>query len=278
MSTGITATGNFWSAFFVNNRIVSGVIIIALYLIIISFFGYMIAPYIKKLYTGENTKLRKYTDPIIGFIEKVAGVDRNKTYSFKGYFISLIIFNFVAGTISFLFLIFQGYFFKAPGQDVMSPSLTFNTIISFLTNTNLQHYSSPTTLTYLDLTVVIIGLMFLSAGTGFAASMAFVRGIMNDDKKLGNFFHDFLVAIFDLILPLSPSVGTISFFLTSTIMPFLSSEESTIFSVVPSIILPVVSFFIFLSVAVIFLLFPSASASPRVEKNMVRNKSTTTEI
>ncbi len=203
MSTGITATGNFWSAFFVNNRIVSGVIIIALYLIIISFFGYMIAPYIKKLYTGENTKLRKYTDPIIGFIEKVAGVDRNKTYSFKGYFISLIIFNFVAGTISFLFLIFQGYFFKAPGQDVMSPSLTFNTIISFLTNTNLQHYSSPTTLTYLDLTVVIIGLMFLSAGTGFAASMAFVRGIMNDDKKLGNFFHDFLVAIFDLILPLS---------------------------------------------------------------------------
>ncbi len=77
---------------------------------------------------------------------------------------------------------------------------------------------------------------------------------------------------------ISPSVGTISFFLTSTIMPFLSSEESTIFSVVPSIILPVVSFFIFLSVAVIFLLFPSASASPRVEKNMVRNKSTTTEI
>ncbi len=203
MSSGISSSGNFWSNFFVNNRVVSGVIIIALYLVIISIFGYIIAPYIKKLYTGENTRLRKYTDPIIRAIEKIAGVDRNQTYSFKWYFISLIIFNLVAGVISFLFLMFQGYFFKAPGQSVMSPSLAFNTVVSFLTNTNLQHYSSPSTLTYVDLTVVIIGLMFLSAGTGFAASMAFVRGIINDDRKLGNFFHDFLVSIFDLILPLS---------------------------------------------------------------------------
>ncbi|MHB1440320.1 MAG: potassium-transporting ATPase subunit KdpA [Cuniculiplasma sp.] len=203
MSSTVVSSGNFWTTFFVNNRVVSGVIIIALYLAILSFFGYLIAPYIKKIYTGENTKLRKYTDPIIGTIEKLAGVDRNETYSFKGYFISLIIFNFVAGAVTFFFLIFQGYFFRAPGQSVMSPSLAFNTIVSFLTNTNLQHYSSPSVLTYVDLSIVIIGLMFISAGTGFAASMAFVRGIMNDDKKLGNFFHDFLVAIFDLILPLS---------------------------------------------------------------------------
>jgi K+-transporting ATPase ATPase A chain len=187
----------------VQDRIVSGVVIILLYLIILSVLGYLLASYIKKIYTGESTRLRRYTDPIIRFIEKIAGVDRDETYTFKGYFFSLVAFNAVAGVITFLFIMFQGDFFRGVNQTPMSPSLAFNTIVSFLTNTNLQNYSSTSVLTYSDLTVVIIGLMFISAGTGFAASMAFVRGILNDDKKLGNFFHDFLVAIFDLILPLS---------------------------------------------------------------------------
>ncbi len=203
MSSSAISSGSFWLNFFVSNRLVSGVIIIILYIAIISFFGYLISPYIKKIYKGENTRLRKYTDPIIIKIEQLAGIDREDTYSFKGYFLMLIIFNAIAGVIAFGFLYIQGNYFIAPGQKPLSPVLEFNTVISFLTNTDLQNYSSPTSLTYFDVTFVIIGLMFLSAGTGFAASMAFVRGILSDNKKLGNFFHDFLVAIFDLILPLS---------------------------------------------------------------------------
>lgn len=70
----------------------------------------------------------------------------------------------------------------------LSPVVEPNTVVSFLTNTNRQNYSSQTSLTYFDVTFVIIGLMFLSAGTGFAASMAFVRGILSDNNKLGKFF------------------------------------------------------------------------------------------
>lgn len=203
MSSTVSSSGSFWLNFFSSNRMVSGVIIILLYLAIISFFGYLISPYIKKIYRGENTRLRRYTDPIIIRIERLAGIDRNESYSFKGYFIMLLVFNAMAGIIAFAFLYIQGNYFISPGQKPLSPIVEFNTVISFLTNTNLQNYSSPTSLTYFDITFVLIGLMFLSAGTGFAASMAFVRGILSDNKKLGNFFHDFLVAIFDLILPLS---------------------------------------------------------------------------
>ena len=203
MSSVSPSASNFWSTFFVNNRMISGIIIIMLYLGIIAFLGYLIAPYIGKLYRGENTRLRKFTDPIIQSIEKIAGIDRDETYSFKGYFLMLIIFNAVAGGIAFLFLYVQGNYFISPGQTPLTPYVELNTVVSFLTNTNLQNYSNPNSLSYFDLTFVIIGLMFLSAGTGFAASMAFVRGILSDDNKIGNFFHDFLVSIFDLILPLS---------------------------------------------------------------------------
>lgn len=93
---------------------VSGVIIILLYLAIISFFGYLIAPYIKKIYGGENTRLRRYMDPIINRIEKFAGIDRNEIYSFKGYFIMLLVFNGIAGIIAFAFLYIQGNYFISP--------------------------------------------------------------------------------------------------------------------------------------------------------------------
>ena len=203
MSSSISSQGNFWSNFFVVDRLASGVIIILLYIAIITIFGYILSPYISKIYAGENTWFRKYSDPLITFIERAAGIDRDKRYTFRYYFGSLIFFNFIVGLFCFLFLILQGEFFAAPGQRPMNPFLAFNTVASFLTNTNIQNYSSPSRLTYLDITVVIITLMFVSATTGFAASMAFVRGILSDDGKIGNFFHDFLVSLFDLILPLS---------------------------------------------------------------------------
>ncbi len=203
MSSGLTSQGNFWTNFFVIDRYVSGVVIILLYLAVLSIMGYILAPYISKIYSGQNTWLRKYTDPIISLIERAAGVDREKTYSFRYYFISLVFFNFIVAIFCYFLLVIQGQYFPVPGQRPMNPFLAFNTVASFITNTNIQDYSSPLRLTYIGITMVIITLMYVSAATGFAASMAFVRGILNDDGKIGNFFHDFLVSLFDLILPLS---------------------------------------------------------------------------
>ncbi len=187
-----------------SNRGISGIIIIFIYIGLAILFGYLISDYIKKLYTDneEKTWLYPISGRIVNFFEKYLGENKNKQMKFKEYFLTLILFNFFAGVISFIFIYFQGYF-PYGSSNHMSLSLTFNTVISFLTNTDIQHYSNPFDLSILSWTFIITGLMFLSAGTGFAASMAFIRGILNDNGKLGNFYHDFLVSIFYLIFPLT---------------------------------------------------------------------------
>ncbi len=187
------------------NRAVSGIIITLIYIGLALVFGYLISGYIKKLYTDDEEKTWLYpiSGRIVKFFEKFFNEDKNKQMEFKEYFFTLIMFNFFAGIIAFIFIFFQRDFPYAYANNHMTLSLTVNTVISFLTNTNLQHYSNSFDLSILSWTFVITGLMFLSAGTGFAASMAFIRGILNDNGKLGNFYHDFLVSIFYLIFPLT---------------------------------------------------------------------------
>ncbi len=193
------------------NRAVSGIIITFIYIGLALLFGYLISGYIKKLYTDEEEKTWLYpiSGRIVNFFEKFFNENKNKQMKFKEYFFTLIMFNFFAGIIGFVFIYFQHDFPYSYANNHMDLSLTFNTVISFLTNTDLQHYSNSFDLSILSWTFVVTGLMFLSAGTGFAASMAFIRGILNDNGKLGNFYHDFLVSIFYLILPLTILVTVI---------------------------------------------------------------------
>lgn len=197
------ATGSFWGNFFLNNRLVSGSVIILIYIAIMTVMAFLLSGYIKKIYVGEPTFLDPVAGRIVAFFEKVFGENESKTMKFKEYFLNILVFNGAAGLVTFLVLYFQNVLPFGSGYTHFDPSLTFNTVASFLTNTNLQHYSNPLQLTFFSQTFVIIGLMFISAGTGFAASMAFIRGILNDKGFLGNFYHDFLVSIFYLILPLS---------------------------------------------------------------------------
>ena len=78
------------------------------------------------------------------------------------------------------------------GIGGMEPSLSFNTIISFMTNTNLQHYSGESGLSYFSQMMVIIFMMFTSAATGFSVAMAFVRGLAGKAKTVGNFYVDLI--------------------------------------------------------------------------------------
>ncbi|MCW6168254.1 MAG: potassium-transporting ATPase subunit KdpA [Thermoplasmatales archaeon] len=199
----VSSNGSFWSMFFLQNRLVSGAIIIIIYILIMLIFAYLISGYISSIYLDRKNSADRILRPILLFAEKLFGEDSSKKMKLKEYFLTLILFNASAGIIAFLFLYFQNKipFFGSYYQ--YSPSLVFNTVTSFLTNTDLQNYSNPLHLSYFSTTFVLTGLMFLSAGTGFAASKAFIHGIKNDDGYLGNFYHDFLVAIIYLIFPLT---------------------------------------------------------------------------
>jgi K+-transporting ATPase ATPase A chain len=94
------------------------------------------------------------------------------------------------------------------GIGNMEPTLAFNTISSFVTNTNLQHYSGETGLSYLTQMIVITFLQFVTAATGVAACVAIMRGLAGSKlQHLGNFYVDLTRATLRVFLPLSIVVG-----------------------------------------------------------------------
>ncbi|MBO9610976.1 MAG: potassium-transporting ATPase subunit A, partial [Paenibacillaceae bacterium] len=124
--------------------------------------------------------------------------------SWKRYAFSFLATNFVLVAVSYLILRLQGGLpFNPNDVGGMEPTLVMNTVISFITNTNLQHYSGETGLAYFSQMAVIMMMMFTSAATGFSVAVAFVRGITSKGRTIGNFFEDFVKAHTRVFFPLA---------------------------------------------------------------------------
>ncbi|MEK3867398.1 potassium-transporting ATPase subunit KdpA [Paenibacillus sp. FSL H7-0716] len=148
------------------------------------------------------------TDNIFGPVEKIiywlTGLKNRSEMNWKRYTLSLILTNVVLVAVSYLILRIQNILPINPnGIDKMESTLSFNTVISFMTNTNLQHYSGETGLSYFSQMAVIMMMMFTSAATGIVVAIAFIRGITSKGKTLGNFFSDFVKAHTRLLIPLA---------------------------------------------------------------------------
>ncbi|MCM3700577.1 potassium-transporting ATPase subunit KdpA [Paenibacillus macerans] len=148
------------------------------------------------------------TDKIFGWAEKpiyaAIGLKHRAGMSWKRYAISFIATNLMLVAVSYLLLRVQsGLPLNPNGIGNMEPTLVMNTVISFITNTNLQHYSGETGLTYFSQMAVIMMMMFTSAATGLSVAVAFVRGITSKGKTLGNFFEDFVKAHTRIFFPLA---------------------------------------------------------------------------
>ena len=154
------------------------------------------------------TKQRTFADPVFdridGMIYRICRINREDMH-WKTYALNLLMTNAVMILIGYLVLRLQGLLFLNPnGIASMEESLSFNTIISFMTNTNLQHYSGESGLSYLSQMLVIIFMMFVSAATGYAACIAFIRGLAGKTKdNVGNFFADLVRITTRVLLPLS---------------------------------------------------------------------------
>ncbi|WP_297425236.1 potassium-transporting ATPase subunit KdpA [Clostridium sp.] len=180
--------------------------------IIISLLLFMliVVPLGKYLYfvsTGEKTFADKLFNPIDNFIYKICRINKDEEMNWKEYVFSIIVVNAVMVFIGYVILRAQGLLFLNPNKiDGMEQSLSFNTIISFMTNTNLQDYSGEAGLSHLSQMIVIIFMMFTSAATGFAAALAFMRGIIGQ-KGMGNFFVDITRITTRVLLPFSIIIG-----------------------------------------------------------------------
>ena len=161
--------------------------------------------YLYHIAAGKRTFADPVFDRVDGAIYKLGGVDPRKGMNWKQYALALIGTNAVMIAIGYVILRIQSIpLFNPNGIEGMEPTLAFNTIISFMTNTNLQHYSGESGLSYLSQMLVIIFMMFVSAASGYAACVAFIRGLAGKTKDdVGNFFADLVRITTRVLLPFS---------------------------------------------------------------------------
>lgn len=181
--------------------------------IVLAIFMILVIPMGKYLYhiaTNQKTFGDRLFDKVDNFIYKVCSIDKKKEMNWKQYALALLFTNAVMVFIGYIILRTQSmHIFNPSGIKSMEQGLSFNTIISFMTNTNLQHYSGESGLSYFSQMTVIIYMMFTSAATGYAAAMAFVRGLVGKKKTLGNFYVDLIRITTRVLLPGALIIGLI---------------------------------------------------------------------
>lgn len=181
-----------------------GVIQIAAVILLLLLIIKPLGTYIYHVFSNTPNKTDKVFGPVESMIYKISGIKQRQGMTWKKYTVSLIMTNIVLVITGYVILRFQKLLpFNPNGIDNMEPTLSFNTIISFMTNTNLQHYSGETGLTYFSQMAVIIMMMFTSAVTGLVVAIAFIRGITSKGNTIGNFFEDFVKGHTRLLIPMA---------------------------------------------------------------------------
>jgi potassium-transporting ATPase potassium-binding subunit len=160
--------------------------------------------YIAKVFKGEKTIL-DFMNPVEKLIFRVCGIDPRKGMNWKEFLKAMLTINLLWFVYGFFMLIFQDKLPLNPdGNPGQTPDLAFNSIASFVTNTNLQDYSGESGATYLTQLFVFTFLQFTSAATGLACLIALFNGLKEKTtNNLGNFWSIFVKSITRLLLPLS---------------------------------------------------------------------------
>jgi K+-transporting ATPase ATPase A chain len=169
--------------------------------------------YIGKVYENERTWLDRLFNPVDKVFYKLGGIDPEKEMNWKQHLTALLTINLVWLIISMLVLMNMSWLPLNPdGNPSMPADLAFNTTTSFITNTNLQHYSGETGLSYLGQLMLMLW-QFISAATGMAiCAMVFKAMKERSTGNLGNFYKLLVRSATRILLPLSVIVAFILLF------------------------------------------------------------------
>ncbi|PIT03174.1 potassium-transporting ATPase subunit A [Bradyrhizobium nitroreducens] len=160
--------------------------------------------YMTRVFNGERTFLSPVLRPIEAGIYWISGVDEKREQHWVTYTVAMLLFH-VGG-----FLIIYGVMrlqavlpFNPAGQGAVAEDLSFNTAISFITNTNWQNYGGESTLSYLTQMVGLTHQNFLSAATGIVLAVALIRGFARASMRtVGNFWVDVTRCTLYVLLPI----------------------------------------------------------------------------
>ncbi|MEO7990422.1 MAG: potassium-transporting ATPase subunit KdpA [Chryseolinea sp.] len=190
------------------NSEITGVILTFLIAVVLAI---PLGKYITKVYANQKTFLDIIFNPIEKIFYKVSGIDAQREMTWKENLVALLIINLVWFFWGMLVLMNQGRLPLNPdGNPSMTPDLAFNTVISFIVNCNLQHYSGETGVSYFSQVFCLMFFQFVSAGTGMAAAALIFKSLQAKTlETLGNFYALLVKSCLRILLPLCLVVAVI---------------------------------------------------------------------
>jgi K+-transporting ATPase ATPase A chain len=182
-----------------------GLLQVALYVAILVLLVKPLGAFMASVYEGRRTFLTPLLQPVERAIYRLAGVAEQREVDWKRYTLGVLLVNFVGFLVVYLLQRLQGVLPLNPqGMAAVSPDSSFNTAVSFATNTNWQGYGGESTMSYLTQMLGLAVQNFLSAATGMAVVVALIRGFARRQASaIGNFWVDFTRSTLYILLPLS---------------------------------------------------------------------------
>jgi potassium-transporting ATPase potassium-binding subunit len=183
--------------------------VIAMYVIMV-LLAIPLGRYIGKVYNGDKTWLDFIFNPLDKLFFKAGGIRPEKPMTWQQSLAAMLVINLVWFLLSMFVLMNMSWLPLNPdGNPSMTADLAYNTSISFVTNTNLQHYSGESGLSYLGQLILMLW-QFISAGTGMAACAVVFKAIKEKNTDTpGNFYNYFIKSCTRILLPLAIIVAII---------------------------------------------------------------------
>src|ERR1035438_5340657 len=179
--------------------------------LLVAFLGILVlcvkplGSYIADVMQGRRNFALRAGGPVEGLLYRLCGVNCAEEMSWTQYAIALLLFNVLGAVVVYGLQRLQLFFPLNPQKfAAVSPDSSFNTAISFITNTNWQGYSGESTMGYLVQMAGLAVQNFLSAATGIAVAIALIRGFARHTvQMIGNFWVDVTRVTLYVLLPLS---------------------------------------------------------------------------
>jgi K+-transporting ATPase ATPase A chain len=173
--------------------------------------AWFIGGYMLRVYRGERVWLSRVIRPVEAFTYKLIGVDEDHEQGWIAYLVSILAVTVVSVAFTYAVLRLQNHLPLNPENlPAVSPTLAFNTAMSFASNTNWQNYSGETTMSYFSQIVALVLHQFLSAAMGMSVAIVVIRAIARRTMStLGNFWVDMVRGILYILLPISAVIALI---------------------------------------------------------------------
>jgi K+-transporting ATPase ATPase A chain len=208
----------------------NGVLQILISLAAVVLLARPLGAFMARVFRRERTVLDPVLGPVERLIYRVSGIDPDEELDWKANTVAMLSFNVVGLLVLYAFQRLQQFLPLNPqGLGAVSPDSSFNTAVSFASNTNWQGYAGETTMSYLTQMAGLTVQNFVSAATGMAVLALFIRGIARHSAKtLGSFWVDMTRSTLYILLPLSlvlalvlVSQGVVQTYAPAVSVPFL---------------------------------------------------------